>query len=254
MGVVKGTILSEASFLPQGSAEELMAKIPPGMRAFTVSLRSGYPDLTLLRPGSIVDIVSITKLDRNRGGQSIASPLLNGILVLAVQGESMISNPSSEQKGTATQRSSAGGVQVTLQVDSHQAGALQLAISQGSIALVLRNPRDKMTPSMDPIMLDDGGRYIPVRPEDLLRTEEQNAGVSSPVMDPNKSKNGVAPFVPAAAGSPKNNPAPQNQRRKVIIHRGNKTEEETLEESKSEDSTTGKTSSIDSERRIDEVR
>ena len=255
MGVVKGTILTESSFLPRGSAEELMAKIPPGMRALTVNLRSGTPDLALLRPGSRVDIVSITKLDRNRGGQSIASPLLNDILVLAVQGESVISNPTPEETEAAPRRRSSGGVDVTLQVDSQQAGALQLAISQGSIALVLRNPRDKMTPSMDPIMLDDGGRYIPIRPEDLLTNGEQNGGVLNPIVDPNATKNGMGSFVPVVTEPPKNYPSSQDRNRKVIIHRGTKAEEKTLEESKKEDdNANGKSSSLGSERRINEVK
>ena len=142
IGVVKGAILTESSFLPQGSAEELMAKIPPGMRAFTVNLREGVPDRSLLRPGSIVDIVAITKLDRNQGGQTIATPLLSAILVLAVQGESVISDPTPDKTATTSSLRSRG-VDVTVQVDNQQAAALQLALSRGSIALILRNPRDK---------------------------------------------------------------------------------------------------------------
>jgi Flp pilus assembly protein CpaB len=257
VAVVKDEILTESSFLPQGSAEELMAKIPPGMRAFTVRLSTGFPDLALLRPGSIVDIVSITKRARSEGGQSIASPLLNGILVLVVQGRSVVSNSNSEEGG-ATQRNAYRGVSVTLQVDSQQARALQLATSQGSIALVLRNPRDKMTPPMDPIMLDDGGRYIPVRPEDLLVQqggEEPNSAVPNPVRDPNQAGGNAVPTVPVPA--PKAQPAaqtppPRSERWKVIVHRGNKTQEEELEEP-SNGGADGQATPFGTEKRIHET-
>ena len=249
MGVVKGTVLTESSFLPHGSAEELIAKIPPGMRAFTVNLRSGIPDRSLLRPGSIVDVVSITKLSREQGGKTIASPLLNRILVLAVQGESVISNPPPGQPG-APSRPTSQGVDVTLQVDNQQAAALQLAISQGSIALFLRSPGDNTTTSMDPMILDDRGRYIPIRPEDLLRNEKQNDG---PVMDPNAAKNGMGPFIPSVP----ERQTSENRNRTVIIHRGPKRDEEELEEPKKQDdnyNSSGKAGSFGSERRINEVK
>ena len=223
VAVVKDQILVESSFVPQGSAEELLAKLPEGMRAFTVNLRSGFPDRALLRPGGIVDIVSVTTLERDRGGQTIASPLLNGIMVLAVQGESVI-DPSEPTKAGSANRSR--GLDVTLQVDNQQAAALQLAMTNGSIALICRNPSDKKATSMDTITLDEG-RLVPLTAEDLASGQisgegEQNSGASNPGGDPSETENAVKR-------------TPRNASRKVIIHRGNKTVEEELPESKNGD-------------------
>ncbi|HCO96967.1 MAG TPA: Flp pilus assembly protein CpaB, partial [Phycisphaerales bacterium] len=192
VAVVKDQILVESSFVPQGSAEELLAKLPDGMRAFTVNLRSGFPDRALLRPGGIVDIVSVTTLGRDRGGQTIASPLLNGIMVLAVQGESVI-NPSEPTKAGSANRNSRG-LDVTLQVDNNQAAALQLAMTNGSIALICRNPSDKKAISMDTITLDEG-RLISLTAWDLASM--QTGG------DPNETKQGVIPYAPVVPVPPK---------------------------------------------------
>jgi len=244
VAMVKGQILADSSFVPQGSAEELLAKLPEGMRAFTVNLRSGTPDLALLRPGGIVDIVVVTT-PSGRGSKPIASPLLNEVLILAVQSELVIDTPTEGK--TASSRSRSAGLQVTLQVDNQQASALQLAMAKGSIALFCRNPNDTKATSMDSIMLDEG-RLVPVTAEDLASGQisgegEQNSGVSNP-------GNAVTPSAPVVPPTEKR--TPRNARRKVIIHRGNKTEEEELQDSKNGDAS-GRASLFGHEKRINEV-
>jgi Flp pilus assembly protein CpaB len=251
VAMVKDQILIQSSFVPQGSAEELLAKLPDGMRAFTVNLRSGTPDLALLRPGGIVDIVVITT-SGSRGSKPVASPLLNGVLILAVQSELVIETPTEGK--TVSSRSRSSGVQVTLQVDNQQASALQLAMSKGSIALFCRNPNDTKATSMDSIMLEEG-RLVPLTAEDLASGQmsgegEQNSGVSNSRGDPSKTENAVTPSAPVVPPTEKR--TPRNARRKVIIHRGSKTEEEELQDSKSGDAS-GKASPFGSERRINEV-
>ena len=135
-GVVKDTILTEACFLPRGSFQDLIARIPPGKRAFTINLRSGTTDLALLRPGSRVDVYSITRLPREQRGETVATYLLRNILVLAVQGQIVRRNPNSE--GNDASRGTAGDrVNVTLQVTNQQAAALELAQQRGEIAFAL---------------------------------------------------------------------------------------------------------------------
>lgn len=235
MGVVKDTILTEACYLPRGSSQELLAKIPQGKQAFTVSLRSGIPDLSLLRPGSLVDVWSITKLPRDRGGKAVATLLLSKILVLVVQGEMIEPNPKDEGAGPGSRRSS-GAVNVTLMVDPNQVAGLQLVQSEGTIGLSLRNPSDPDRPAPVPMTFDFGGGVVPVTPYDIQSKQDnegQNGGASSPVGDPNATgdpNEAKVPLVPVHRASP-----PRNRSRRVIIHRGNKTEEETVDESKTEE-------------------
>lgn len=156
--VVKGQILTESCFVSQGTGAQLAAALPEGMRAFTVYLATkAIPDRLLLYPGCSVDVLYTAKLaTKDSRGQAMSATILRGIQVLAVQGDSVVSNPQAEEGSTTTaaRSTTSGGLQVTLLVDPKQAEALQLAIENGSISLTVRNPLDKNMGEMDATILN----------------------------------------------------------------------------------------------------
>jgi hypothetical protein len=81
--------------------------------------------------------------------------MLRGIQVLAVSGDSVISNPD-EEEGGSKKRTNSRGTLVTLMVDPKQAEALQLAVENGSISLSLRNPLDRNEFELEGTVLSQG--------------------------------------------------------------------------------------------------
>jgi len=155
--VVEGQVLTESCFVPEGAASQLIAQIPYGMRAFTVSVSSrAMPDRALLYPGCVVDVLVSYKLSNRDSaeGEALSTTMLRGVQVLAISGESIVtSSENGEEKGTS-RRNSGRGALVTLLVDTKQAEALQLAIENGNITLSIRNPLDKVEFDEDPSILN----------------------------------------------------------------------------------------------------
>jgi hypothetical protein len=178
-------------------------------------------------------------------------------MVLAVQSELIIDTPTKGKPASARSRS--GGVQVTLQVDFDQALALQVAITQGSVALFCRSPSDKKETSSDSITLEEG-RLITLTAVDLKTAVTSEEGEQSSVVsksggNPNETGNAVTAVVPIVPVGPVVvvPPKPRKpRRRKVIVHHGKKIEEKEFQES-----TTGGDSSkatpFGHERRFNEV-
>jgi Flp pilus assembly protein CpaB len=162
MPVVEGQILTESCFVTAGSGAQLAAALDPGMRMVTVALSSKTtPDIALLYPGCVVDVlVSFRLSSRDSEGEAVCMPMLHGIQVLAVDGESVVSNPKQEtEEGTAPKprRTSRGGAtMVTLMVNSKQAEALQLAADNGIVSLAIRNPLDSYPVDRQPTILSQG--------------------------------------------------------------------------------------------------
>jgi len=156
--VVEGQVLTESCFVTDGTGAQLAAALPEGMRAFTVNLNSrAVPDVLLLYPGCVVDVLFSAKLSSDRRGQALSATILRGIQVLAVQGDSVVSAPEGEDAAVAAKNQNTGrGLQVTLLVDPKQAEALQLAVDNGNISLAIRNPLDKGLGDMEATVLNQG--------------------------------------------------------------------------------------------------
>lgn len=188
--VVEGQVLTESCFVPEGSGAQLAAELPDGMRAFTVNLSSrALPDKFLLYPGCVVDVLVSFKLSSRSQteGQAISTTMLRGIQVLAVSGESVVSNTEEEQNNQRT-RSSSRGLQVTLLVDSKQAEALQLAADNGSsISLAIRNPLDKTQVHLEGTVLSQG------------RLANLGSLLTSAVLGPGDQQGALIPSVPPSA-------------------------------------------------------
>jgi len=156
--VVEGQVLTESCFVTEGTGAQLAAAIPHGMRAVTVAVSSkSMPDSILLYPGCVVDVLVAYRLsNRASEGQALSTTMLRGIQVLAVSGDSVISNPESEEKNGTKKRNTSRGTIVTLMVDTKQAEALQLAVENGQISLSIRNPLDKNMFELEGTVLSQG--------------------------------------------------------------------------------------------------
>ena len=157
MPVMEGQVLTESCFVTEGTGSLLAAALPHGMRAVTVSVSSkAMPDSILLYPGCVVDVLVAYRLSgRASEGQALSTTMLRGMQVLAVSGESVISNPDVEESGTKKRETNRGTL-VTLMVDTKQAEALQLAVENGTISLSIRNPLDKNLFELEGTVLSQG--------------------------------------------------------------------------------------------------
>jgi len=160
VAVVEGQILTESCFVTEGSSAQLAAALPPGMRAYALTLTSGAVSGGLLYPGCVVDIIAAFRLSGREVGEAVSTTLLQGIQVLAVREVTVISGERADAEkktplGPTASRSS-GSVTVTLMVDSRQAEALQLAVDYGKITLIMRNPLDKRAVDIDATVLSQG--------------------------------------------------------------------------------------------------
>ena len=122
----------------------LAAKLPDGMRAFKIHLNKSVPGRILLHRGCVVDVLHSARLP---GGDSkeeaMAVPLMQGIQVLSVVWDSVVTTP----------RNIRG---VTLLVDRKQAEALQVASANGALSLTRDNGLDKKPGDMEATVLTQG--------------------------------------------------------------------------------------------------
>ncbi len=116
------------------SALTLQSKIPPGMRGYTIPLNSpsaGLADFAL--PGSRVDVLSSPQV--RRGEEAFESvPIVEGVLVLAVDDVTTPEDVPSSPKS------------MMLLVSPTQASKLDQAQSRGPLRLALRNLSDEVPP------------------------------------------------------------------------------------------------------------
>lgn len=156
-------VLTEGCLITEGSQAQLAAALPTGMRAVSVALSSNSVSGGLLYPGCVVDVLVTFKLvGRTRSdvaGEAISTTLLHGVQVLAVQGESVISQPepvTNDKISPKSNLSSSQRISVVLLVDPKQAEALQLAMDNGSVSLALRNPLDQQQTPAEATVLNRG--------------------------------------------------------------------------------------------------
>ncbi len=170
--VVGGQVLTESCFIPDGAGARVVGMMPDGMRYVTLNLNSrAVPDALFLYPGSVVDVLFSFKLSSKSIGEAGALTILSGIQVVAVNGESIVSD--SEQDANAKTRKANAGLQVTVMVDQKQAEALQVLADNGNLSLTIRNPLDKTVGDKQATVLSQGQL---ARLSELLTAE----GVAAP--------------------------------------------------------------------------
>jgi pilus assembly protein CpaB len=136
--MVKGETLLDAKLAPKEAGRGMAAKIPKGMRAYTIhtpTVQSGVSGFIL--PGNHVDVLLTLegKGDHDRTGGGSTITLLQNVPILAV--EQRVVAPA-ESKVDPHQLKS-----VTLLVSPQAAAKLNLAHSKGKLHLSLRNLEDK---------------------------------------------------------------------------------------------------------------
>lgn len=159
MDTTKGQIITKSQILSTGGPADIAALLSPGMRAVSVTLSSDQISGGLLYPRCFVDVLASFKLSsgiRNDDskGEALATTLLERIKVLAIAGESMLASPDKE--GKTASRSPSQRLTVTLELNSKQAEALQLATDNGTISLALRNPLDTEPVNPEATVLNRG--------------------------------------------------------------------------------------------------
>jgi len=146
--VSAGQAISVEAFTTDGSPMRLAAALPPGQRAVTITLDERFGGTELLYPGCLVDVLATMRMPMGVEGnqdQPVTITLLQGISVLAIRGQTVVA-PVSED-GTQPVPSNTRPT-VTMLVQAREAEMVKLALEEGSVSLVLRNPHDLARPSV----------------------------------------------------------------------------------------------------------
>jgi len=140
--VKKGEAIERSSISSEGTGVVLAGALQPGQRAVSISLSDSGGVENLLYPGCMVDVLASLQFreDDVQGDQSVAVTLLQGVTVLGVGDQTVVSPPPTDDSRALVQK--APPSTVTLLVDTKQAEMLYLARQRGSVSIALRNPLD----------------------------------------------------------------------------------------------------------------
>jgi pilus assembly protein CpaB len=255
LAVAKGQPVAESCFMTKTSVDDLLR---PGMLAFQIPLSRSNTAVDLLYPGCAVDVFATFPLSDRSKGEALAVPLLQDIRVLGVRDETVVSTPEPDKLASRTASSSgaySGSVTVTLEVNSRQVAALQLALQHGSLGIAMRGLLDKSWKSMEPMVLKEGrltAASEALDPSTLrLFGTIQKMLAGEPVADVNTvataaqrpagaaaEPNAVKAGSPSPEGVPEYAPVIQQEKKPwtITIIRGSKIEDkEVQEEEKSKD-------------------
>jgi pilus assembly protein CpaB len=185
--VAEGRILTFALLGQPGVAESL----GPGMLAFQVPVSKRDTPVGLLQPGSIVDVQVTFPLRRSTEGDAVVFTLLQQIRVMAINDDIGALESQTKAPSAARRPSRSGSnVVVTLAVSDRQARALGLALKDGRLALLMRNPTDYTVRSVEVMVLKEGRLTAGSRsldPQDLMMVNQLTQLLSGRplVSDPN---------------------------------------------------------------------
>ena len=195
--VVKGQPFVTENFASGKTGLGLAAAVREGMRAFTLSLDPEAALSGLLYPGSVVDILASFKVPAPEGrkGEELASiTILHGVHVLAIEDKTVVSQEEDEKPGAAKSSSSAartGRRLVTLMVDPNQAEVLQLAQTNGTVSLAMRNPLEKSPGDVTATRLSQVCQLLAREPQ-----PQTPPPALPPVVEPTTRKAVVTPPTP----------------------------------------------------------
>lgn len=158
--LLAGEPVTSDCFASNNRGMELVSSLPPGKRAVTVELKLSDGLEGLLYPGSVVDVLAFFRFDRDMKknvADAVSTTLLQGVEVLAIDDSTATTaeeeGDTAKDDGALARRKTR---RVTLLVDSRQAEALQLASSQGTVSLAMRNPLDTTQADRDATLLSGG--------------------------------------------------------------------------------------------------
>lgn len=153
VAVVKGQPLAASAFIGKGSVDDLLRA---GMLAFPIHLSRRVTAENLFYPGCVVDVFATFTLRDQQRGEAVVVPLLQGIRVLGVANETVVSISPAEGTDVQARRPSGAEAVVTLEVNSRQAAALQLSMDRGTLGLAMRNPMDQGVNPLEPMVVKEG--------------------------------------------------------------------------------------------------
>ncbi|BBP46653.1 hypothetical protein THMIRHAS_20260 [Thiosulfatimonas sediminis] len=129
---------------PLEQVEGITSLIEPGMRAMRIPVSPESGLLGILKPGDHVDIASV--FNSANGDRQISRVILQNIEVLSIGQESRFKPKTEisemEQSGTKKDETAVKRSMVALHLTVQQAEKLALAMSVGSLNLLLRNAAD----------------------------------------------------------------------------------------------------------------
>jgi Flp pilus assembly protein CpaB len=245
LAIARDQPLADSDFVLKTSVDDLLR---PGMLAFQIPLARSTTAVDLLYPGCTVDVFATFSLYDRQKGDAVVTPLLQNIRVLGVRDETVVT-AADEKTGRlmgSGSHSSGGTVTVTLEVNSRQAAALQLALQRGQLGIAMRSPLDKNWNPMEPMVvkegqltaaseaLDPGTLALFGRIQQMLADNEPSTSAAPAAVDPNApaepnavAKPAPAPVAPAPPLPPYVAAAVQQQKhaRTVTVIRGTKVEE-----------------------------
>ncbi len=201
--------LTEFKLAPEGSAGGLSAVIPEGYRAMTVKVDDVVGVSGFLRPGAMVDVLTVIDQPNEAAKKDpISKIVLQNVKVLA-SGQNL-DKPKEAREAESVKA-------VTLQVTPEQAEKLALASTEGKLRLVMRNAvdqGDEQTPGADKKSLLTGERAMPAPEPGALKSEQvKTPPAPAPVMHrrprPVATVRREEPPVQAPAPQPEPQPAPR---------------------------------------------
>jgi Flp pilus assembly protein CpaB len=154
-------IVQQAPQEKKVSQTNFSLRTPPGKRAVTILIDSLSAVGGLVGPGDFVDIIGKLQVPDSEESQSrkreIISVLMQGIQVLAV-GTNF--NPLVGDLQVYQSQQNARALNITLAVDSKEAGLLAFVQSNGNLQLSLRPPREKQTTTVTVASWDTLSDYV----------------------------------------------------------------------------------------------
>ncbi len=199
--------VTDFKLAPEGSTGGLSAVIPEGYRAMTVKVDDVVGVSGFLRPGTMVDVLTV--IDKPDQGTAQREPIskivLQNVKVLA-SGQNIDKPKDSREADTVKA--------VTLQVTPEQAEKLALASTEGKLRLVMRNSvdqGDEQTLGIDRRTLLTGERAKPAPEPGSLKSEQPKPVAPAPAPVFHRRRASVPPAEqPAAppAAAPAAPPAP----------------------------------------------
>lgn len=167
--------ITDFKLAAEGSAGGLSAVIPEGYRAMTVKVDDVVGVSGFLRPGTMVDVLTVMdKPGDEMRKEAVSKIVLQNVRVLA-SGQNM-DQPKNDREPESVKA-------VTLQVTPEQAEKLALASTEGKLRLVLRNvidQGDEQTPGADKRSLLTGESATPVPAPGALKSEQPKASAPAP--------------------------------------------------------------------------
>jgi pilus assembly protein CpaB len=168
--------VTDFKLAPEGSTGGLSAVIPEGFRAMTVKVDDVVGVSGFLRPGTMVDVLTV--IDKPDQGLAQREPIskivLQNVKVLA-SGQNIDKPKDSREADTVKA--------VTLQVTPEQAEKLALASTEGKLRLVMRNSvdqGDQQTRGIDRRTLLTGEHAQPAPEPGSLKSEQPKSVAPAP--------------------------------------------------------------------------